>query len=102
MKTLVFLESATADLDSIYTFIAKNSGDTTPALRFIEEIDSKCRALASLPFPMGRPRPDIRYDLRGYTHISYIILFRYVDDNFEVVNVLHGSRDLESYYDEDA
>jgi plasmid stabilization system protein ParE len=31
-------------------------------------------------------------------HWSYVIFFRYVDDTFEVVNIIEGNRDIEALY----
>ena len=59
---------------------------------------SNAAKLASLPGTLGRPRPDIRPDLRSFPYKGYIIFFRYLPDVFEVVNILEGHRDLATYF----
>ena len=49
---------------------------------------------------MGRARPEIRSDLRSASYKSYVIFFRYAADQFEVVNILEGHRDIIAYFDE--
>lgn len=44
-------------------------------------------------------RPDLRPDLRSVPESGYLIFFRYLGDVLEIVNVLHGSRDIVSFYD---
>ncbi|MFC6026323.1 MULTISPECIES: type II toxin-antitoxin system RelE/ParE family toxin [Methylobacterium] len=43
---------------------------------------------------MGRPRPDLRPDIRSFPHRNYVIYFRVRDDVLEVINILHSRRDL--------
>ena len=50
---------------------------------------------------MGRPRAELRPDLRSHPYKSYVIFFRYVGDMFEVVNVLEGHRDIIGYFRND-
>jgi toxin ParE1/3/4 len=58
----------------------------------------QCRKLASLPGTLGRPRPELRPDIRSFPFKGYMIFFRYKDDMFEVVNVLEGHRDVIAYF----
>lgn len=47
---------------------------------------------------MGRARPELLPDVRSFAFRGYVIFFRYVDDVFEVVNIIEGHRDLESHF----
>jgi plasmid stabilization system protein ParE len=58
----------------------------------------QCRDLAALPGTLGRPRPELRPDIRSFPHKGYVILFRYVADTFEVANIIEGHRDIEALY----
>ncbi|MNY77174.1 hypothetical protein D3C86_2169900 [compost metagenome] len=49
---------------------------------------------------MGRPRPELRPDIRSFAVRRYVIFFRYIDDVFEVVNILEGHRDIDRYFDD--
>jgi plasmid stabilization system protein ParE len=44
------------------------------------------------------PRRARRSDIRSVAFKSYVIFFRYVDDTFEVVNIIEGHRDIEALY----
>ena len=61
---------------------------------------AKCEELARAPIMMGRPRPELRSDLRSHPFEAYVIFFRYVGDVLEVVNVLEGHRDIEAFFDD--
>lgn len=50
---------------------------------------------------MGRPRPELRVDLRSSVFKGHVIFFRYIDDVLEVVNVLEGHRDIDSHFGAD-
>jgi toxin ParE1/3/4 len=45
----------------------------------------------------SRPRsPELRPDIRSFPFKGYLILFRYVGDTFEVINIIEGHRDIEA------
>lgn len=102
MRRLVLLDTALADLIGIARYISKRSRNRAIGIRFAEELRSKCTQLAALPGTLGRPRPELRPDLRSFPYKGYIIFFRYLPDVFEVVNILEGHRDLPTYFTEDA
>ena len=101
MRRAVFLASVQDDLVRILTYIARASGSLSVAQRFVRELREYCHKLAGLPGTMGRARPEIRPDLRSAPYKNYVIFFRYVDDRFEVVNILEGHRDVIAYFDDD-
>jgi plasmid stabilization system protein ParE len=39
--------------------------------------------------------------MRSFAFKGYVIFFRYEGENFEVVNVLEGHRDIVSYFQQD-
>ena len=51
---------------------------------------------------MGRPRPELRPELRSVAFKGYVIFFRYVGEVLEVVNILGGHRDIDAYFGEGA
>ena len=57
--------------------------------------------MASLPGTLGRARPELRPDIRSSIYKGYIIFFRYHEDALEVVNILEGHRDSETFFSED-
>lgn len=98
MATLRFSTAARDDLASISEYIAESSGSRTTAERFAGELRQKCRDLAAAPIMMGRPRRELRPDLRSHPIGNYVIFFRYVGDALEIVNVLAASRDIEAFF----
>lgn len=100
MAHLVYLESARFDLLRIHAYIAHESGDIGRGRRFVDLLRRQCRHLAGLPGRMGRPRPELRVDIRSFVFRGYVIFFRYADDRFEVVNIFEGHRDIDGYFDE--
>jgi toxin ParE1/3/4 len=83
------------------------SGSVSVAQRFVRELRDYCHHLAALPGTLGRARPELRPDLRSMPYKNYVIFFRYVDDRyvddrFEVVNILEGHRDIIAYFDDEA
>jgi plasmid stabilization system protein ParE len=97
---LSFLDSAKADLVQILRYITTQSGSLTIGQEFVAELRQKCRNLADLPGLMGRPRPELRNDIRSFAFRGYVIFFRYIEDRFEVVNILEGHRDLDAFFED--
>jgi toxin ParE1/3/4 len=90
------LPSAKADLVNILEYITRESGSLIIGRRFVGALRLQCRELAALPGTLGRARPELRPDIRSFPFKGYVILFRYVDDAFEVVNIIEGHRDIEA------
>ena len=50
---------------------------------------------------MGRAWPELRRGIRSLSFKNYVIFFRYKDGDLEIVNVLEGHRDIDSYFGDD-
>jgi len=98
VRKLIYLASVRADLVAILGYIAKATGSIEVASGFVGQLRERCRQLASKPGTLGRARPELRPDLRSFAHKGYVIFFRYVDDRLEIVNILEGHRDIETWY----
>jgi plasmid stabilization system protein ParE len=101
VRRLIYRPAAERDLLSIFDYIARQSGSGALALGFTDRIRAHCARLASLPGVMGRPRPELRPDMRSSVFGSYVVFFRYGHDTLEVVDVLEGHRDIEAFFDGD-
>lgn len=100
MRRLLYTNDADRNLIEIAIHIATESSSRDVAANFAERLRAKCRQLASLPATLGTARPELRDDIRSTPCQGYVIFFRYkADDVLEIVNILHGSRDIESYFD---
>jgi len=95
---IVYLASARRDFADILKYITQESGSLAIGRGFVDLLRMQCRKLASLPGTLGRPRPELRPDIRSFPFKGYMIFFRYGDDTFEVVNVLEGHRDIVGYF----
>jgi plasmid stabilization system protein ParE len=97
----VFLASVEADLLEIFTYIAETSDSIAIAESFITRLRQRCRSLANLPGTLGRARPELREDIRSLPYKGYVIFFRYVEDRLEIVDILEGHRDVDSFFHPD-
>ena len=78
MRRLRILPSAKADLIEILDYVARESGSLGTGQRFVAALRAQCRRLAELPGTLGRPRPELRPDIRSFPFRGYVIFFRYV------------------------
>jgi len=101
MRRLRYSAEANENLASIAAYIADRSENRAIAERFTDELRHRCRDIAAASIRVGRPRPELRNDLRSTTHKNYLILFRYVEDIVEIVNVIEGHRDIPGIFHDD-
>jgi len=101
VRRVRYLASARRDLGDIQDYITQTSGSLAVGEKFAATLRAQCKKLAGLASTLGRPRPEIRADLRSFPFKGYIIFFRYRDDVFEVVNILEGHRDVGSAFPEE-
>jgi toxin ParE1/3/4 len=99
MRRLIYTDQAKDDLIGIARYIAEQSASRETAIGFTNDLRAKCQQLASLPGTLGRARPELRKDIRSFPCRGYVIFFRYDESVLEVVNILHGSRDIEGYFE---
>ncbi len=102
MRRATFLASVRADLVDILDYVAETSGSVAIAQAFVSDLRAQCHKLAALEATVGRPRPELRADIRSFPFKGYVIFFRYHAGRFEVVNILEAHRDIDAYFgDED-
>jgi toxin ParE1/3/4 len=89
-----FLPSAKIALVELRIYLTKASGSRNVPRKFIARLRDHCHYLASLPFEMGKSRPELGPEMRSANFENYVILFRYHEDRFEIVNIIEGHRDL--------
>lgn len=99
VRRLHYTDDAGRNLVDIALYIANESQSREIALAFVAHLRAKCRDLARLPGTLGTARPELREDIRSTPCNGYVIFFRYRDDVLEVVNVLHGSRDIVRHFE---
>ena len=91
MVRLIWTIQSVEDLESIFTFIAKDSPNY--AKRQIIRIRDRARLLKKLP-KLGRVVPEIENEkVREIISGSYRIIYRIqTDDLVEIITILHSSR----------
>jgi toxin ParE1/3/4 len=82
---------AEEDLIDIWTYVALD--DERPADHVLDALEKKTRLLANNP-NIGRERPDIAAGLRSVVSGWYLILYRILGDEAEVVRYVHVRRYL--------
>jgi toxin ParE1/3/4 len=97
VSRLRFSRRAERDLNLIGSHIRNHN--PAAAERWVD-LESKCRALAGQP-GLGRPRSDLRQNLRSLAVGNHIIFYRQIEDGIEVVRVLHGRRDIGALFAQD-
>lgn len=101
MPRLVFTAAARDDLADLVRYIARQSRQPAVARAFAASIRVHCSRLAGLPGTLGRERLDLGVDIRSAAFRDYVIVFRYRERLFEVLNVIEGHRDIPARFDPD-
>ncbi len=82
---------ARQDIKDICRYIGSNNPPA--AVRFRDSLRAKFRLLASQPL-LGEARDDLAPGIRMLAVGSYVILYRPTGPAIEVVQVVHGARDI--------
>ena len=96
---MVFAETAKADLDDIFAWIADQAGLEVALAYTGEQIERFCRAMT--PFPQrGTSRDDIRPGLRtlGFERRA-TIAFTVKGDDVIILRILYAGRSLDLAFD---
>ncbi len=88
---------AIRDLEEITDYFATHNVEAGE--QFLQEFGKKCRYLTQFPL-MGRSYAAIRPGLRGVPINRYILFYRVMEEDIEIVRVVRGDRDLEALFEE--
>ncbi|MCE9555059.1 MAG: type II toxin-antitoxin system RelE/ParE family toxin [Planctomycetes bacterium] len=80
------------DLEDIVSYIALKEGRLSTAESVADEIHEKCETYSKFP-TLGTARPDLGPGYRVFTVKRWVIIFRPVDQQIEVMRVVDGARD---------
>jgi len=85
---------AEAELDDIWYYIARQSGNPAVAERYVFYLTDRFQFLARNPF-IGRRRDfDLRPGLRSFAVDDYVILYRVDGEDVLILHVTWGGRDI--------
>jgi toxin ParE1/3/4 len=87
---------AEAELDNIWYYVAKESGNIEIADRLIDSISARFYLLACHPHVGRRRDEDLRPGLRSFPVGEYVIIYRIEKDDTLILHVLRGSQDIEA------
>jgi len=89
---------ATADLDGIWYYVAKESGSIEIANHLIDSITDRFFLLSSYPY-LGRVRDnEFGIGSRSFPVGEYVIVYCVENDEVLILRVVHGRRDLEGLF----
>ena len=92
MNGLFITDSAQADLDQIWFYIAQD--DPLAANRFLGHVLQRCCSYVSQPL-LGEPRPEFGSDIRSFSVGQYYVVFdRPCVGGIQLVRTIHGARDI--------
>ncbi len=98
MKPFRLAPKASADLDQIAAFIARDN--PIRAATFVEELLSVCRRIPAHPENYPR-RSHLGPGMRVAIHKSYLVFFTNHPDEIRVERVLHSARNTARLFEED-
>ena len=87
---------AEIDILDIWDFIAEDS--LIEADRWVDRLDEKFALWATQPL-MGRCRDELASGVRSLAFGRYVVFFFPLPDGFDIVRVLHGSRDIDASFE---
>ncbi len=91
MRRLLLSTAAENDLIATHAFLA----DRDPAIadRFVDGVFRRCGQLIDSPH-LGRPRPDVRADVRSLLFERWVAFYRSDPDAVLILRIVDSSRDL--------
>ncbi|MGD1083560.1 MAG: type II toxin-antitoxin system RelE/ParE family toxin [Verrucomicrobiota bacterium] len=102
MPKFLLAEFVEPELDAIWEYIAIDNIEA--ADRFVESAYGTFQELARMPgmgrvrrFPQARLRALRSFRVNGFE--NYLIFYCPISDGIEVLHILHGARDLESFWE---
>lgn len=95
MSRYVINVEASRDLNEIADYFAQTNLDAGE--RFFREFNRKCQQLTVFP-NSGKSHAEIRADLRGLSFYGYVIFYRVLNDDVEILRVLSGRRNFPAFF----
>ena len=90
--TYRLLPEAVSDVEGIVLTMAADN--PLAAKRWFDRLYKIFETLGDMP-EMGAPRFDVRPDMRLFPIGNYLVLYRAIDADAEIVRVVHGAREWE-------
>lgn len=92
-----YLPEAVNDLHGIWRYVYEKSQSVVIADKLIETIDETATTYAMRP-DLGIPRPELDERMRCFPVGRYVVFYLPEAEGIEVIQVIHGSRDLPRHW----
>lgn len=89
---------ASRDIEAIADYFAAQSS-LNRAERFLADIDLVLQRISQFP-QIGRKRDELYPGSRSLSHEQYLIFYRLLNDEIEVLRVVSGYQDLTALFDD--
>lgn len=99
MSVCRFTPAASRDIEAIIDYVADVSSFEA-AERLLAKINQKCANLAQFP-GMGRQRNELAPSSRSFPVDDYLIFYRQIDQDVEILRVVSGYQDLSALFADD-
>ncbi len=99
MSKTRYLPEAREDLTSIWWYVLRESGSIETADRVLDRLDDACQLLGRQPVlgrqpDMGQLRDELAPGIRSFTVGKYAVFYTPVTTGIEIVQIIHGARDI--------
>lgn len=96
MRRISFAPEAVQDINAIWDYLAGRSFDAADRMRDL--IDREIQRIAERP-GLGHRRVDLApVALRVWAVKRYLVIYRYNDEELEVVRIVHAARNLSRFF----
>ena len=97
MRTLRITTTASQDLNEISDYFLMQSIEAGD--RFVTSFSQKCLLLARYPH-IGKSYGQLKEGLRGLSLMNYIIFYRTIGNDVEILRVVSGYRNFQDIFQE--
>jgi toxin ParE1/3/4 len=95
-RPLIWSPEARVDLTDIWNYYSQVAGRHT-ANNVVRRIGEVCLLLEDHPYA-GRSRNEVRQGLRSVLANPYVVFYRVIGDDTEIVRVIDGRRDIDQIF----
>ncbi|MFO0899447.1 MAG: type II toxin-antitoxin system RelE/ParE family toxin [Pirellulales bacterium] len=97
MSTVLYLPEAVEDLHAIWRYLSRESGRDHVANAMIAEIHAAAARYALEPL-LGEQRTDLAPDVRSFRVRRYVAFYVPMATGIEILQVIHGARDIPQWF----
>lgn len=97
MPRVRYLPEAESDLHGIWQYVHHESQSLQIADRLIARIDTAAATYATHPH-LGELRPDLADRVRSFGVGNYVVFYVPSEDGIEIIQVIHGARDIPIHF----